>query len=155
MKLGDEFTALLHKTYLKPRGFTKARRTFSREHEGYVERYQLQGSAWNSPEMPWTFYLNCGIAFIGLPRREPDRNFPDTHASMRASLFTDSASVQYDITHANMDLNAQHVAESIEEVSKFFARRWLYLKESYLAKKYSLGFLEDAELNERIEKFLT
>jgi|LakMenE18May11ns_1017448.scaffolds.fasta_scaffold9937188_3 hypothetical protein len=154
MKIGDHFTTLLHRTYLKPRGFTKIRRTFSRQHQEHIERYQLQGSAWNSEGMPWTFYLNCGITFTGLPRRQPDLDFPHAHASMRAGYFTDSACAQYDVTPENLDLIAEKVVGTIEEVSRFFSRRYAHLKESYLEGKYFHCFLDDAELNERISKFL-
>ena len=154
MKLSDEFTVLLHRKYLKPLGFGKVRRTFSREHKEYIERYQLQGSAWNTDGMPWTFYLNCGITFIGLPRREPDRDFPHAHASMRAGYFTDLASPHYDDTYERMDLIAETLAETINDVSQFFMRRCENLIECYLGGKYFDCFRVDAELNERIVKFL-
>jgi len=82
--LGDTFTSELHATHLKPRGFKKTRHTFSRSHEGYT----IQGSAWNNSSGPWTFYLNCGISFDSLPPCSPDRDFPRTHAWMRAQVFT-------------------------------------------------------------------
>ena len=155
MKLGDEFTALLHREYLKPIGFTKIRRTFSREHEIHIERHQLQGSAWNTEGMTWTFYLNCGITFIGLPRREPDRDFPHSHASMRAGYFTDLALSQYDVTHDSMASIAENVRDVINEVSRYFTRRCEHLRASYQNGKYFHGFLHDAELNDRIGRYLT
>jgi hypothetical protein len=154
MKLGDEFTALLHREYLKPIGFRKNRRTFSREHEIHIDRYQLQASAWNTEGMPWTFYLNCGITFIGLPRREQDRDFPLAHASMRAEYFTDLALSQYDVTYERMALIAENVRDVVNEVSGYFARRCEHLRASYQNAKYFHCFLDDAELNERIGRHL-
>jgi hypothetical protein len=154
MKLGDEFTSLLHREYLKPLGFKKVRRTFSREHERHIERYQLQGSAWNTDGMRWTFYLNCGITFIGLPRRQPDPDFPHAHAYMRAGYFTDKALAQYDVSRDHMVLIAEGVRDAINEVSGFFARRCEHLRASYLKRKYFHLFLDDAELNERIAPHL-
>jgi hypothetical protein len=104
--------------------------------------------------MPWTFYLNCGITFIGLPRREPDLDFPHAHASMRAGYFTDLAFPQYDVTYEGMDFIAESVVDALNEVSRFFMRRCEQLKASYVNGEYSHGFLHDAELNERIAKFL-
>lgn len=154
MKLGDDFTALLHSAYLKPIGFKKVRRTFSREHERHIERYQLQGSAWNTDGMPWTFYLNCGITFIGVPRRHPDRDFPHAHASMRAGYFTDAAMPQYDVSYEKMAPTAESVLAAIHEVSQFFSRRCEHLRMSYLNKRYYHVFLDDEELNERIARLL-
>jgi hypothetical protein len=154
MKLGDEFTSLLHREYLKPIGFRKVRRTFSREHEKHIERYQLQGSAWNTDGMPWTFYLNCGITFIGLPRREPDLDFPHAHASMRAGYFTDLALSKYDVSYDRMALTAENVLDAIKDVSRFFMRRCEHLRTAYLNGKYFHCFLDDTELNERIVKHL-
>lgn len=53
-----------------------------------------------------------------------------------------------------MDLIAETLAETINDVSQFFMRRCENLKESYLEGKYFHCFLDDAELNERIVKFL-
>lgn len=144
---------MLYREYLKPLGYRKIRRTFSREHEKYIERYQLQGSAWNNAALPWTFYLNCGISFIGLPRRVPDKGFPHTHASMRASYFTDLAPPQLNVTAENMALTVKNVHESIDEVSQFFMRRCECLRESYEYGRFFHGFLEDAELKERLVRF--
>lgn len=60
-----------HRQQLKPLGFKKVRHTFSRDKETYVERFNFQGSAWNTSESnePWLFYINVGIEFKDLPDR--------------------------------------------------------------------------------------
>jgi hypothetical protein len=78
-----KFFSELHREHLKNLGYTKTRYTFSRELPEYVERVQFQGSSWNGAGEPWRFYVNVGIQFRDLPRRTPDRDFPNTHAHGR------------------------------------------------------------------------
>jgi hypothetical protein len=144
--LGHAFTSELHILHLKARGFKKTRHTFSRSHDGYTEHYQVQGSAWNGSNVPWTFYLNCGISFDGLPPRNPDRDFPHTHAWMRAPVFTAAAQSQYDITVENLGASATQLAEVIRQCSEYFQRRWLFLRDCYEHRRYHMGFLADPEL---------
>jgi hypothetical protein len=143
--LGDIFTSELHATHLKPRGFKKTRHTFSRSHEGYTEHYQVQGSAWNNGSGPWTFYLNCGISFNGLPPRNPDRDFPRTHAWMRAQVFT-AAPMPESVSAETIASDSAQVAEAIRQCSDYFQRRHLFLRDCYEHRRYHKGFLADPEL---------
>ena len=104
--------------------------------------------------MPCAFYLNCGIMFIGLSRREPDLDFSHAHASMRAGYFTDLALSQYEVSYDRMALTAENVLDTIEDVSRFFIRRCDHLRASYLNGKCFHCFLDDSELNERIIRHL-
>jgi hypothetical protein len=144
--LGDAFTLELHTTHLKPLGFKNTGRTFVRSHDGYTERFQLQGSAWNSPDHPWRFYLNCGITFEGLPRRKPDGNFPHTHAWMSGPLITAAAMPEYNITEKNLPSTIDQVAEVIRQCSDYFQRRHAILRDCYEHRRYHMGVLADPEL---------
>jgi len=118
--LGDAFISELHSIHLKPRGFKKTRHTFIRSRDGYTEHYQIQGSAWNDREGPWTFYLNCGISFDGLPPRSPDRDFPRTHAWMRAQVFT-AAPLPQSIRAETVPSDAAQVAEGFANAPNTFS----------------------------------
>lgn len=52
----------LHRESLKPAGFRKEGSTFSRDHGGFVERFNFQGSGWSSAAET-LFYLNVGVEF--------------------------------------------------------------------------------------------
>ena len=52
----------LHRESLKPAGFRKVGSTFSRDREGFVERFNFQGSSWSSAAET-LFYLNVGVEF--------------------------------------------------------------------------------------------
>lgn len=145
--IGDRFVSQFHAAHLKTRGFKKkARRTFFRSHEGFTEYFQIQGSAWNDSETPWTFYLNCGIRFDGFPPRNPDRDFPGTHAWARAGVFTTSARPQYDLTSDNLIATAAQIAEVILQCSEYFQRRHAVLRYCFEGQRYRGAFLADPEL---------
>ena len=146
MKLGDTFASFLHANFLKSRGFKKKRLTFFLEHDRYSEFYQIQGSSWNSPDRPWTCYLNCGIYFDGIPARTPNRGFPGTHAWMRAGRFVPDAPSQYDISDSDILPAAASISDVISLCSSYFARRHQILRDCYNLKRYRLGFLDDPEL---------
>jgi len=144
--LSDAFVAQLHSDHLKPVGFRKTRHTFVRSHEAYAEHYQIQGSAWNDRTRPWTCYLNCGIGFEDVLPRNPDEDFPRTHAWMRAGVFVADARSQYDVTIDNMKATAAEVADVIRQCSQYFQRRHSVLRECYENRRYERGFLADPEL---------
>ena len=144
--LGDKLATTLHVDVLRPQGFRKTRRVFKRTHVEFSEYYQLQGSAWNSPDAPWRFYLNCGIAFAGIPRRVPDRDFPHVHAWMRAGLFSARARSEYDVTLENLDATVAALVPVLEDVSNYFTRRRDVLRTCYQEQRYYQGFLADPEL---------
>jgi len=66
-RLGDAFASDLHAQFLKALGFRKSARYFSRQCDGYVEAYQLEGSEWNAGEEPWLFHLTVRVRFDDVP----------------------------------------------------------------------------------------
>ncbi len=61
----------VHRKHLKPIGFKKNERTFSRDKGSYWERFHFQASRRNYPGVEdWRFYINVGVEFKDLePRR--------------------------------------------------------------------------------------
>ena len=80
-----DFFSEFHRQKLKPIGFKKINHTFSRGQEIYIERFNFQGSAWNSSDInePWIFYINVGVQFDDLPLPIPNLDFPKTHWNWR------------------------------------------------------------------------
>jgi Domain of unknown function (DUF4304) len=142
----DQFFSMLHSLNLRPRGFKKVRHTFSREFESYGEHYQLQGSAWNDEASDWRFYINCGISFSGVPRREPDLDFPRVHAWARAPHLVHFALPHYDVIADDPTSVVSDVVSVIDECSSYFARRHGYLVEAYARRDFKWPFLRDPEL---------
>lgn len=99
----DRFFSALQKQHLKQRGYKKERRTFSRETPEYIERIQFQGSQWNSSGEPWRFYINVGIQFRDLPLRQPDRDFPNTHAHGRIETLVSTGGGFFELTEQNTE----------------------------------------------------
>lgn len=73
----------LHRESLKPAGFSKDGRTFSRDRGEYVERFNFQGSSWSSAAET-LFYLNVGVEFTEFGPAEQDwMYFKRTHWAAR------------------------------------------------------------------------
>jgi hypothetical protein len=145
-KSRDQFLSTLHSAHLRPRGFKKSSHTFSRESAGYGEHYQIQGSSWNDEAGDWRFYINCGISFAGIPRREPDRDFPRVHAWARAPHLVHFALPHYDVSSDEPLSRVADVVAVIDECSRYFARRHAYLAEAYARRDFKWPFLRDPEL---------
>ena len=149
MKIGDELTAQLHTRHLKPRGFKKKGRTFSCAHAAYSEHYNIQGSAWNSSDEPWRFYVNVGINFTDIPLRDAAGMWK-YHAHTRLPFLVRSAPAEYDLTPVNFEQLLEQLADEFLKCSEYFSRRHAILKESYLKSLYIRNglFLYDSELKE-------
>jgi hypothetical protein len=143
----DRFFSLLHAEHLKPRGYRKVRHTFSRQFAGYGGHYQLQGSEWNDEAGDWRFYINCGISFDGIPRREPDRDFPHVHAWARAPHLVQVALPHYDVNVQNTASVASDVTAVIDACANYFSRRHTFLLDAYQRRDYKWPFLRDPELD--------
>src|SRR4051812_41349258 len=101
----SSFFSELHVSIFKPRGYTKLRRTFQKEADGYAIAFQFQGSDSNSGASPWRFYLNAGLRFSDLARRKLDRDFPTIHSWMRIGPgLSQWAEPQYDIVPGELKL---------------------------------------------------
>lgn len=114
----SQFFSRLHRDYLKPRGYKKVRHNFSREADGYTERVQFQGSAWNDSSRPWTFYINFGIEFASLAPRTPCRDFPSTHCWTRIEYLVADAPDRYDIPDADTTGFAAEIAGYVARASE-------------------------------------
>lgn len=146
MKIGDSFATRLHQTLFKPAGFKKKARTFSRLHKDYGEHYNLQGSAWNSPDTPWRFYVNCGISFPELPAPEGAGLWGVSHAHTRLSVFAPDSPSEHDLTEQNFEDVLLELVSYFRQCFSYFSRRHHVLRESYLQRKYHGSFLYDPEL---------
>ncbi len=139
------FFSKLHSSVLKPRGYTRLRRTFQKEHEGYAVAFQFQGSDWNSAGSPWRFYLNAGLRFSDLPRRDMDRDFPTIHSWTRVGVgLSQWAEPHYEILEGDEDLLIGKLAAIIEDSQKYFATNHRTIREKYELKPISfLGYLDE------------
>lgn len=113
----DRFFSELQKQYLKQLGYKKERRTFSRETPEYIERIQFQGSQWNSSGEPWRFYINVGVQFRDLPRRQPDRDFPNTHAHGRIETLVSMGGGYFDLTEQNIEGMLEKISTLVTKAS--------------------------------------
>jgi len=150
MKIADELLSKLHTRYLKPLGFKKKGHTFSRPHAAYAEYYNIQGSAWNSADKPWRFYINVGISFTDIPLHTNVVGMWKYHSHARLPLFVRTAPPDYDIDPANLNQVLEQLADDFSKCSEYFSRRHAILKESYLKNRYIQNgrFLYDPELKE-------
>ncbi len=76
------FLSEFHQAQLKPLGFKKERRTFSRDMGSYWERFNFQGDEFNGIA-GWKFFLNVGVEFKDLVPRVYWSGFPHTHWTTR------------------------------------------------------------------------
>ena len=113
----DRFFSELQKQHLKQLGYKKERRTFSRELPEYIERIQFQGSQWNSADTPWRFYINVGIQFRDLPRRHPDRDFPNTHAHGRIENLVSTGGGFFELTEQNAKEMLENISTLVTKAS--------------------------------------
>ncbi|MBL8125778.1 MAG: DUF4304 domain-containing protein [Pyrinomonadaceae bacterium] len=87
----DELASVLHRNYLKPIGFKKNARTFTRDQGEYLERINLQ-SGWSAPGMKkWTYYVNVGVVFKGIPLAGMSFGQPNVHWSQRIETIVGGA----------------------------------------------------------------
>ena len=134
----DQFLSDFHQAYLKKLGFKKVRHTFSRDRGDYWERFNFQGSAWNSAgDDYWTFYLNVGAEFKDL---EPNRYwsyFPHTHWADRIETVVSSAPAAWDY-NLNTDRESlmQNLASYILKASEIIGSEIAGLRNHYLEGKH-------------------
>lgn len=145
MTIGDQLATRLHERFMKPIGFRKKAHTYSREHDEYGEHYNIQGSAWNSIDLPWTFYFNCGISFPDLPVKAPGVGMWKYHAHTRITRFDKTAPSQYEITDGNIDEVIDQLGTSILKCVGYFEKAHGVLRQSYLDNHYDAGFPHDPQ----------
>jgi hypothetical protein len=147
MNYGDTFCSVFHASSTKPAGFTKKGRLFRRKHEGFEEVFQIQGSAWNSAEEAWRFYINAGIQFSGLDVRH--RGFADSHAACRLRVLVSAAPEHYDVSPATIDSIITKVWSDISMCSSYFERRYPILRQLCVDQNFSGWFLNDPEIGKK------
>jgi len=128
------FFSELHKNHLKSRGYTKERHTFSRDMGKYTEKIQFQGCSWNDSKGPWGFYVNYGIQFHDLPPAVPV-DFSRTHCSARLDSLIGNSPKHFHIRENNSNELAQEISDCVDNLSKFIAERFDFIRESYPVKK--------------------
>jgi hypothetical protein len=128
----EAFFSDLQRDHLKAMGFKKVRHTFSRARPGFTERIQFQGSSWNDPERPWTFYLNYGIQFHGVPPRTSDRDLPGTHCLTRIGWLVPGAPKDFALSGDRDELK-RRLASLVDQASARVAGQLQELRERYVA----------------------
>ena len=148
MKIGDRFVSRLHEVAMKPAGFKKNARTFSRLFPTYGEHYNIQGSAWNSAGEPWRFYINCAISFPDLPQKSPGNGMWKFHANTRLGRIVPESQKEFDVSDENLEKLVKEIALDLFSCSNYFSRRNQVLRDSYIQNKYNGAFLDDPELRQ-------
>lgn len=134
----DEFLSEFHKNHLKELGFKKVRRTFSRDMSNYWERFNFQGSSWNSSdEENWRYYINVGIEFKDLDERKYWSYFPHTHWSGRIeSVVNESSELGEYSERTDKTELAEKLEKYILEASAKMANEIKGLRAHYLENRH-------------------
>ena len=123
--------SLLHKAVLKPAGFLKKGGTFSRVHPTHTELFNIQSSQWNGP---WgrSFYINCGLAFSGLPLEHPWQYFPGTQWADRIESVVLGAPASWDYSDETIDTVREKLGQFILQASEAMAKDLAKYRQCYL-----------------------
>ena len=114
--LGNAFASELHRSALKQRGFKKKARTFTCEHADYTEMLQIQGSDWNSGQVPWLFYINIRVRFNNLPSSFASRG-AKYDADGRIERIVLLAPPRFELTNENLHQMVALIAKFSVEAS--------------------------------------
>jgi hypothetical protein len=123
--------SLLHKTVLKPAGFSKKAATFSRAHETHVEFFNIQSSQWNGPSGRM-FYVNCGMSFSGLPLEHPWQLFPGTQWATRIEDLVPGAPQCWNYSDETMDSVLSQLGAAILFASSHMTDNVAKYRQNYL-----------------------
>jgi Domain of unknown function (DUF4304) len=127
----EAFLTQLHRDQLKALGFGKKRHTFSRACDGYTERFQVQGSAWNDATHPWRFYVNVGVEFDDVHPRSPARDFPGTHCWTRLEELVPRAPADFDLVLGQESELATDLIELLLDASGVLADQMPGIRAAY------------------------
>ncbi|MGD9561433.1 MAG: DUF4304 domain-containing protein [Pyrinomonadaceae bacterium] len=129
----DSLGSELHKNHLKALGYRKVRRTFSRDMGGYVERFNLQAS-WNAPGLKqWSYFVNVGVEFNDLPKKENWFGQPNVHWSQRIeSILENVRDIGRYSERSNPTEQAIKLARYISESSEIVGKEILGIREHSL-----------------------
>ena len=128
------FLSELHKTHLRPMGFKKVNRTFSRDMDSYWERFNFQGSSSNGIN-GWRFYLNVGVEFKDISPEIYWSGFPNTHWTTRSESLVPGSPKEwrYDINTNKVTL-AKKLIEVISVAGQVIANDINNIRKDYLRK---------------------
>lgn len=145
-----DFFSRLQAEVFKPQGFLKAGKTFTKVFEGFSVAIQFQGSNWNSADEPWRFYLNTGIHFADLPRRTPDKDFPNIHSWTRVGTSLSlSAEAHYDLEPRKETELIQNIKKIVEDCLHYFEGQHNKIRTAYLERPVPyLSYLDEALMKE-------
>jgi hypothetical protein len=123
----------MHANVMKPAGFKKAGGTFKRAHPTHTELFNIQSSGWNGP---WgrSFYVNCGLAFEGLPMEHPWQHFAGTQWADRIESVVNGAPSSREYTDDNVDQVLEAVAQDILQASAILAAGLDHYRQKYLER---------------------
>ena len=126
----------LHVESLKHLGFRKKARTFSRDCGTYWERFNFQGSSWNSTGIKWRFYLNVGIEFKDIAPERYWSYFANTHWANRIDHLLPNAPKDWDYNQSTNKTKLKlEIIELIKEASVILATQHNNLRENYIETK--------------------
>jgi hypothetical protein len=125
----------LHRESLKAARFRKEGSTFSRERDGYVERFNFQGSNWSS-SVETLFYLNVGVEFAEFgPAKHNRVYFKRTHWASRIEELVPGAPENWRCGEAtDRAVVRAQLAMLITTASEQVAARLSELRAAYLAR---------------------
>jgi hypothetical protein len=129
-----DFLSRLHTDYFKARGYRKQGHTFMRDLKGFTERIQFQGSAWNSKDSSWCFYVNFGVQFHVLLPRSLDRDLPGTHCWGRIESIVPEAPAEFELVGED-DRLVRDLAAYLERASERLADEIEPLRRRYEEKR--------------------
>jgi hypothetical protein len=125
---------------MKPRGFTKKRHTFCRDRETYVERFQIQGSTWNSStSSDWVFYLNAGLFWPDLPEPVENRGVVGTHVYGRLHEFDPASVDRVELREDRLEQTVALVVENVDRVSGAIGTHLAELRKLAVARRFLVG----------------
>jgi hypothetical protein len=126
----EQFFSDLHRDYLKPRGYRKVRHNFSRDMDGYGERFEFQGSSYNDSDGPWRFYINVGVDFPDIPPRGP----------VRIETVVAGAPKHFDLVSPDASDLMRSVADLVESASAQVGAQLPEIRDAFVEKRYWVGF---------------
>ncbi|MGH9694632.1 MAG: DUF4304 domain-containing protein [Bryobacteraceae bacterium] len=123
--------SLLHRGVLKPAGFLKKGGTFSRIRDTHTELFNIQSSQWNGP---WgrSFYVNCGLVFVGLLLEHSWQYFPGTQWGARIEAVVAGAPGMWGYSEETIDSTRDKLGEYILQASETLTNDLAKYKQTYL-----------------------
>jgi len=134
------FLSDLHQTRLKPLGYRKNEKTFSKDMGVYWLRFNFQSSRSNGLSDTWEFFINIGVEFKDLEPEPWWSFFAHTHwASRIDEVIPDApANWRYHLS-TNRDDLAQEITELLVKATGGMAKDIEHIRDEYIVKKAAQG----------------